>query len=122
MSAADHLGKYAEGWTKGDADMILSALSDDYTLDGPNTGKVAKRAFSEYLSKMKETVRTLRGGSLPQPFMDLTNVVTREDNGILTAWCWWVVPGTGIQGSGLIKVGPEGVRSEVLAYYAKLPG
>ncbi len=34
MSAADHLGTYAEGWTKGDADTILKAVSDDYTFDG----------------------------------------------------------------------------------------
>jgi hypothetical protein len=36
MSAADHLGTYAEGWTKGDADTILKAVSDDYTFDDPN--------------------------------------------------------------------------------------
>lgn len=84
-------------------------------------GKIAKRAFSEYLEKLKQTVRSLRGGSLPEPFMELSEVVTREDQGVLTAWCWWAVPGTDIQGSGLIKVGTDGVRSEVISYYTKLP-
>jgi hypothetical protein len=37
MSAADHLGTYAEGWTKGDADTILKAVSDDYTFDRDRT-------------------------------------------------------------------------------------
>ncbi len=122
MSAADHLGMYAEGWTKGDADTILKAVSDDYTFDDPNAGKIAKSEFAEYLSGMKETVRSLRGGSLPDPFMALTEVITQEEEGILTAWCWWAVPGTEIQGSGLIKVGAEGVRSEVITYYTNLPG
>ena len=38
MSAADHLGAYAEGWIKGDAEAILKAVSDDYIFDDPNTG------------------------------------------------------------------------------------
>jgi hypothetical protein len=121
MSAAVHLGTYAEGWTKGDTEMILNSVSDDYTFDDPNAGNIAKGAFAEYLSRMKQTVRSLRGGKLPEPFMELSEVVTRQDEELLTAWCWWVVPGTDLRGSGLIKVGPEGVRSEVVAYYTKLP-
>ncbi len=122
MSAADHLGTYAEGWTKGDADTILKAVSDDYTFDDPNTGKVAKSKFAEYLSGVKETVRSLRGGNLPDPFMELSEVVTQENEGVITAWCWWAIPGTDIKGSGLIKVGADGVHTEVITYYTKLPG
>jgi len=121
MSASDHLTTYAEGWTKGDAAMILRSLSDDYTLDDPNTGKIAKRAIGDYLEKLKQAVHSARGSSLPQPLMELSEILTREDQGILTAWCWWAVPGTDIRGSGLIKVGTEGVRSEVISYYTKLP-
>ena len=53
MSAADHLGNYAEGWTNGDADTILKAVADNFTFDDPNAGKIAKRGFAEYLSGMK---------------------------------------------------------------------
>ena len=122
MSVADHLGTYAEGWTKGDADTILRAVSDDYTFDDPNAGKIAKSELAGYLSGMKETVRSLRGGNLPDPFMALTEVVTHEEEGVLTAWCWWAIPGTSMKGSGLIKIGAQGVRSEVITYYSKLPG
>jgi hypothetical protein len=122
MGAADHLGTYAEGWTKGDAGTILKAVSDDYTFDDPNAGKIAKSEFAGYLSGLKETVRSLRGGNLPDPFMTLTEVVTHEEKGVLTAWCWWAIPGTSIKGSGLIKIGAQGVRSEVITYYSKLPG
>ncbi len=122
MSAADHLGTYAEGWTKGDTDTILKAVSEDYTFDDPNAGKIAKSKFAEYLSGMKETVRSLRGGNLAEPFMELSEIVTQENEGVITAWCWWAIPGTDIKGSGLIKVGADGVHSEVITYYVKLPG
>ncbi len=122
MSAADHFGTYAEGWTKGEADTILKAVSDDYTFDDPNAGKIAKSEFAEYLSGVKETVRSLRGGNLLEPFMELSEIVTQENEGVITAWCWWAIPGTDIKGSGLIKVGADGVQSEVITYYVKLPG
>ena len=40
---------------------------------------------------------------------------------MLTAWVWWSIPNTSIQGAGLIKVGDHGVVSERLAYYTPLP-
>jgi len=122
MSASEHLGTYAEGWTKGDADTILKAVTESFTFDDPNAGKIPKNEFSAYMSALKETVSTFSGGTLPEPFMELSEVLTDEKDGVLTAWCWWAIPGTEIKGSGLIKVGAEGVRSEVIAYYAKLPG
>ncbi|ATJ82432.1 nuclear transport factor 2 family protein [Halomonas beimenensis] len=121
MNAADHLGAYAEGWTKGDADTILGAVTEDYRFDDPNAGVISRDELSRYLSELKETVRSLRGGQLSDPFMELSEVVTQEAEDGLTAWCWWAVPGTDIQGGGLIKVGPGGVRSEVITYYTKLP-
>lgn len=121
MNAADHLVAYAEGWTKGEADIILGAVTDDYRFDDPNVGSIPRDALSRYLSELKETVRALRGGKLAAPFMELSEVVTQEAEGVLTAWCWWAVPGTEIQGSGLIKVGPDGVKSEVITYYTRLP-
>ena len=121
MSASEHLGTYAEGWTKGDAGLILRAAADNYTLDDPNAGVIPKNEFAGYLEGMKETVASIRGGSLPEPFMEISEVVTAEKEGVLTAWCWWAVPGTQVKGSGLIKVGSEGVQSERIAYYTKLP-
>ncbi len=70
---------------------------------------------------MAELVASLRGADFDGPFMNLTEVVTNEEGGVLTASCWWAVPGTELQGSGLIKVTDDGVISERLAYYAKLP-
>jgi hypothetical protein len=122
MSAADHLSTYAEGWAKGDANTILEATAADYTFDDPNFGVVSKNSLSSYLNDLKETVASLCGGEVPDPFMELSEVLTQEADGVLTAWCWWAVPGTEIKGSGLIKVDPTGVRSEVITYYTKLSG
>lgn len=121
MSASEHLGTYAEGWTKGDAGLILKAAADIFTFDDPNAGVIPKNEFEAYLEGLKETVASLREGTLPEPFMELSEVVTEEKGGVLTAWCWWSVPGTPIKGSGLIKVGSEGVESEMITYYTKLP-
>ena len=120
MSASDQLGVYAEGWTNGDENLILQALTEDYILDDPNIGKISKEKFSDYLNNMKETVKSLNNGSLPEPFMSLSEVVTSEENGIITAWCAWSVPNTEIRGAGLIKVNSSGVFSEVLTYYTSL--
>jgi hypothetical protein len=122
MGAAEHLGSYAKGWTDGDADTILRSVSDGYTFDDPNAGVIPKNGLAQYLAALKDGVKSLRGGSLPTPFMELSEVVTQENAGVITAWCWWAIPGTDIKGSGLIKVGAEGVRSEVITYYTKLPG
>lgn len=122
MGAAEHLAMYAEGWTKGDAATILRATAEEYTFDDPNAGLISRNAFASYLNGLKETVVSFSSGKLPDPFMKLSEVVTQEAEGTLTAWCWWEIPGTDIKGSGLIKVTPTGVRSEVITYYTKLAG
>jgi len=122
MSKADHLAAYAEGWTTGTINTILSALADDFVLDDPNHGRVAKNDMPAYLEGMKATVSELRGGKKESQLLELTEVVTGEEEGILTAWCWWTAPGTAIAGSGLIKVSDSGIVSERLTYYTALPG
>jgi hypothetical protein len=121
MSAADRLEAYAEGWTNGDADKLVGSLSDWYVLVDPNEGHITKPDFANYLAGMKEAVASMRGEDYSGPFIELTEVTTREDDGILTAWCWWSIPGTTLQGAGLIKVGDDGVQSEKLTYHTKLP-
>lgn len=121
MSKADHLAAYAEGWTTGNSDKIISALADNFVLDDPNHGRVAKREMAAYLDGMKATVRELRGGKDEDQLLALSEVLTGEEDGELTAWCWWTAPGTSIKGGGLIKVSDDGVVSECLTYYTALP-
>ena len=119
MSSADHLNTYAEGWAKGDAAIIMKSLDDGYTLDDPNFGMISKGEFPDYLAGFKQQVESIRGNT-GDLLLELTELVTKEEAGILTAWAWWSVPGTEIQGAGLIKVGDTGVLSERLTYYTKL--
>ena len=121
MNAGDYLGRYAEGWTKGDAEMILSAASESFTFDDPNAGTIARENFTEYLAELREVVAAARGGEVGESFMELTEVLTQETDGVLSASCWWAIRGTDIQGGGLIKVGSGGVESERITYYTKLP-
>ena len=62
----------------------------------------------------------MRAQSSPN-LIELSEIVTQQVGEILTAWAWWVVPGTPIQGAGLIKIGPNGVLFERLTFYTKLP-
>lgn len=120
MNANEYLALYAEGWTKGDVSIILEAVTDDYTYDEPNSGVITKSNFSNYFNELKNTIKQHCGENIPDPFMKLSEVVTEEGAELNTAWCWWEVPGTDIKGSGLIKFGSSGVKSELIAYYAKL--
>ncbi len=61
-------------------------MSESFTFDDPNAGKVSKSKFTDYLSELKETVEALREGRHANTFMDLSEVVTQESDGVLTAW------------------------------------
>jgi len=120
MTASEYLGSYAEGWASGNAETILQSAAKGYTFDDPSAGVIQRNDFQRYLSQLKETVARTRGGNTTDtPFMKLSHVVTQKENEGITAWCWWEIPGTKLTGAGLINVGPDGVRSERIAYYTK---
>ncbi|MBC8280126.1 MAG: nuclear transport factor 2 family protein [Chloroflexi bacterium] len=120
MAAGDHLNKYAEGWTTGNVSTVMESLDASYEMDDPNAGTIPKAGFTEYFNGFKGVVAEMRGQE-STPLIELSEVVTQQDGDNLTAWAWWVVPGTPIEGSGLIKVGPNGILSERLTFYTKLP-
>ena len=121
MNAGEKLGRYAEGWTKGDAEIILSAASETFTFDDPNAGVITRENFTEHLAGLREVVAAARGGEVGEVVRELTELLTAEADGVLSASCWYAIPGTDIQGGGLIKVGSNGVDSERITYYTKLP-
>jgi len=121
MKLTEYLGAYAEGWTKGDVDRILGAAADAFVFDDPNAKQISKGDFKAFFSSMKETVATLRGGAYEGPFMELSEVLTMSDGDELTASCWWEIPGTSLCGGGLIKVTNDGVLTERITYYTRLP-
>ena len=120
MNKSDYLSRYAEGWNKGDASIITESVDDSFQLDDPNAGSISKNGIPDYIAGLKQQAQGIRSEAT-DVFMELTEVVTQEEGDVLTAWCWWSIAGTPIQGSGLIKVGDGGVISERLTYYTKLP-
>ena len=118
---AEFLGKYAAGWTEGNIAQIAVATALSYAFDDPNVGHMIHGLeFRRYFADLSAQVLKLRGPNHRGHFMDISELVTKEEGGVLTAWCWWHIPGTHIQGSGLIKVGDGGVLSEKIALYGKL--
>lgn len=107
----EYLALYAKGWTEGDVESILSATTPGYTFLDPRTEKVNRDRFPAYFQEILEL-------SDRRPFMEISDVVVQSQGEGLVAWCWWEIPGTDIQGSGFIRVGPDGVLSEKIAYYA----
>ena len=123
MTPKEALAMYAQGWIKGDPSLHMKCTSPSFTFDDPNAGRIAKAKFEAYFADLKKAVEAARRGKPASAFMDLSEVVAKpEDDGSLSVWCWWAIRGTPFAGSGLIKVGEDGVRSEKIAYYTKLPG
>jgi len=120
LAAYGHLAAYSEGWINGDVDTVLPALAEDYLLDDPHFGQIPKDGMPAYFERLKAAVRELRGGAEDSPVMRIGEVVTEDAGDLLTVWLWWAVPGTALEGAGLIKIAERGVVSERLAYFTKL--
>jgi hypothetical protein len=81
--------------------------------------KSPRTGLSRTLSNSK-TPWLIHGGQSAEQLIEVSEIVAGEEGGVLTAWCWWSVPGTELQGGGLIKVGDDGVLSERVTYYTSL--
>jgi hypothetical protein len=68
-------------------------MSPDYVLDDPNEGRIPRSEFVAYFEELKRTLDGIRGGPPAANTLDLSEVVTQEEGGVLTAWCWWTFPG-----------------------------
>ncbi len=115
----DYLTAYCEGWSKGDADMIRSAVADDYVWDDPAEGRVSKDGLGSFLPKFKEAIDRVRGGCPSTSYLTFSNWVVDRSQLTTTVWCSFAVPGTDIQGMSQIRVADKGVISEHRAYRTK---
>ena len=121
MRIQDTIATYAEGWTLGDSEKIMSAVSSDMVLDDPNVGKIDRDALPDYIAGLKNAVAELRAGDGHDTLMDMSEVVIKDDETPVSIWAWFTIPGTALAGSALIKVANEGVIEERIAYYTSLP-
>ena len=106
-----HVDLWFEGWRKGDARMVLSAVTDDFVHDDPVDGRFTRAEFAAYLEQ-------LFADATPKGFETITDVVRSEKGGEETAWGWWKSLSGPEEGAGLVKARPDGVYMERVAYYA----
>ena len=115
------LTAYCTGWSKGDAEMIRSAVADDFVWDDPETDRVSKDGLETFLPKLIEAIDDLRDSGLSMPYLTLSDLVVGRSQPDVTVWCCFEVPGTDIHGTSQIRIGNEGVLSEHRTYLKDLP-
>jgi hypothetical protein len=121
MKISEAIDTYLRGWELGDGELSLSATAANFYYDDPNTGRIARQDFVEFVNDFKQAAAEMGGEENPSPFLDYTDTVIDDDQIPATVWCWWQARGTPLQGSAVIKVGEAGVISERIAYFSRLP-
>lgn len=120
-SIGEIIETYLTGWKLGDGELSLSATAEGFYYDDPNTGRIQRDDFVEFVNDFKRAAIEMGGEVDANPFLDYTDTVIRDDEIPATVWCWWQARGTTLQGSAVIKVGQQGVLNERIAYFSKLP-
>ena len=120
MIVAERIDAYIQAWVTCDVPGVLAQAADSFFFDDPNLGRVSRAEFETYMAGIMANVERIRDGRVYENFVDVSDIVTKqEDDGTTTLWFWWAIAGTSIEGSSLVKVGPDGVRSEIYCYYAQ---
>ena len=121
MSVQRIIDTYLKGWELGDGALSLSVTADSFCYDDPNSGRIARHEFIEFVEDFKRAAVAMGGAQNARPFLRYSDVVVKRDELPATVWCWWQAVGTELQGCALVKVGEEGVLHEKIAYFSRLP-
>jgi len=120
VKARQWLETYLEGWRTGDAEKSLSATAREFYYDDPATGRIPREDFIAFVEDFKAAGAELANGRVPSPFLQYSDVVV-SGTAPSTAWCWWCVTGTNLQGAALIHFDDTGILSERIAYFSSNP-
>ena len=63
----------------------MASLDDNHQMDDPNAGRITKQAFTAYFGELKQQLQSIGGGNGGN-FLDVSELVTQEQGGVLTAW------------------------------------
>jgi hypothetical protein len=121
VSVQKIIDTYLKGWELGDGALSLSVTADSFCYDDPNSGRIARHEFIEFVEDFKRAAVAMGGAQNARPFLRYSDVVVKLDELPATVWCWWQAIGTELQGCALVKVGEEGVLHEKIAYFSRLP-
>jgi SnoaL-like domain len=119
-SRADRLQNYLAAWKKGDVDLILGTLADNFVLHDPEYGTISKAEYRQYFANLRKAIQAAGGNQPNQAFRESTDVVTREEGDSLIAWVHWSFPGTEIEGASLSRIGAGGIVSQQVFYKTPL--
>lgn len=110
----DHRARYIDAWNAIDAEELVSSVSEDFVFDDPCEPElIGKSNLARFLPVWPEKLRKLGSGF---DFQTIDKMVSDQD-GCLTEWHGWRVPGQELEGSALIKTTDAGVMLEKFAYY-----
>jgi len=115
------LDSYLEGWRLGDGSKSLAATAPGFYYDDPNTGRILRDGFVEFVEAFKADAAALNRGRIGTPFLSYTDIVVQDSPSPARAWCWWQATGTNLQGAALVHFDETGILSERIAYFSKLP-
>ncbi len=121
MSVRQYIDTYLKGWELGDGALSLSVTVDSFCYDDPNTGRIRRDQFVQFVEDFKCAAIEMGGAENASPFLQYTDVVIKDDSLPATVWCWWQAVGTELQGCALIKVSEAGILHEKIAYFSRLP-
>ena len=121
MSVRRHIDTYLKGWEVGDGALSLSATAAGFHYDDPNTGRIKREDFVDFVNAFKQAAVDLGGRPNANPFLAYSDIVIQEKERSAIVWCWWQAVGTTLQGSARILVGSDGVLHEKIAYFSPLP-
>ncbi len=107
--------QYTRAWLDADIDACLAAMAVDFEFPNPRVGIVTKATFPAYFESLMELIERFGGRQPGEPWMVLSDFVSKDNGVELTNWTWWRVPGTLLEGAGLNKVADRGVTLHRLA-------
>lgn len=106
--------QYIQGWNTMNAELLVSAVADDFVFDDPaEPAPVTKADLADYMPCWPRKAAAL-GAEFD---FEITDKVVRDEEGVLMEWYWWKLIGTDVEGSAVIKTTDDGVESERFAYF-----
>jgi len=85
---------YLKGWELGDGALSLSVTDASFCYDDPNTGRIARHEFVEFVEDFKRAAIDMGGAENANPFLQYSDVVIQDDSSTATVWCWWQAVGS----------------------------
>ena len=88
MQIAEIIKTYLKGWEFGDGELSLSVTADNFYYDDPNSGRIARKDFVDFVNDFKRAAVEMGGEENAKPFLNYSDTVIKDDSLPVTVWCW----------------------------------